>query len=62
MSTWPPTAPTSPPGLSPGFYRVQVTKAGEKIPAKYNQKTIFGQEVAIDAEGVRNGINFDLDY
>lgn len=51
-----------PPGVPPGFYRVEITKAGTKIPAKYNQKTIFGQEVAIDAEGVRNGINFDLDY
>ena len=52
----------SPPGVPPGFYRVEITKAGEKIPAKYNKETIFGQEVAIDAEGVRNGIKFDLDY
>ncbi len=26
-------------GLSPGFYRVEITKEGEKIPAKYNSET-----------------------
>jgi hypothetical protein len=51
-----------PPGVPPGFYRVEITKAGEKIPTKYNTDTVFGQEVAIDAEGVREGIKFDLDY
>ena len=51
-----------PPGVPPGFYRVEITKPDEKIPAKYNSDTIFGQEVAIDAEGVRRGIRFDLDY
>jgi hypothetical protein len=79
-----------PPGVPPGFYRVEITKpakdatpakpakpaengkppepaqpaqpaqAGLDIPPKYNTETILGQEVAIDAEGVRNGIKFDL--
>ena len=79
-----------PPGVPPGFYRVEISKparaakpakparpaengqppepaeaaeparAGLDIPAKYNVDTILGQEVAIDAEGVRNGIKFDL--
>ena len=85
------TAPEGgPPGVPPGFYRVEITKTaraatpakparpgvngkpgvpfepaqparhGLKIPAKYNTETILGQEVAIDAEGIRNGIKFDL--
>ena len=41
---------------SPGFYRVEITKPGENIPAMYNADTIFGQEVAIDAKGVAEGI------
>jgi len=51
-----------PPGVAPGFYRVEITKAGEKIPAKYNTETIFGQEVAMDAKGIQEGIKFDLKY
>jgi hypothetical protein len=51
-----------PPGVPPGFYRVEITKDGTKIPKKYNAETVLGQEVAIDAPAVRNGINFDLDY
>ncbi len=52
----------NPPGIAPGFYRVEITKAGEKIPAKYNTKTIFGQEIALDAKGIQEGIVFDLKY
>ena len=33
-------------GLSPGFYRVEITKDGEKIPAKYNTETTLGAEAA----------------
>ncbi|MGA2032568.1 MAG: carboxypeptidase-like regulatory domain-containing protein [Thermoguttaceae bacterium] len=33
------------PGVAPGFYRVEVTKAGETIPAKYNTATTLGGEV-----------------
>lgn len=53
---------SNPPGLAPGFYRVEVTKPGEKIPAKYNTRTIFGQEIANDAKGIQEGIKFDLEY
>jgi hypothetical protein len=51
-----------PPGLAPGFYRVEITKAGETIPAKYNTDTILGREVAIDAKGIQQGIKFNLKY
>ncbi len=53
---------SDPPGVAPGLYRVEVTKAGEKIPAKYNTETTIGQEVALDAEGIQKGIRFDLKY
>lgn len=56
------TQSSDPPGMSPGFYRVEITKAGEKIPAKYNTQTTLGQEVAADAQGILEGINFDLKY
>ncbi len=54
--------PDDVPGLSPGFYRVEITKSGENIPAKYNKETVLGQEVAIDAAGIQKGIKFDLKY
>ena len=38
----------------------QPATQGLDIPAKYNTQTILGEEVAIDAERVRNGISFDL--
>jgi hypothetical protein len=55
-----------PSGVPPGFYRVQITKAGENIPAAYNTATTLGQEIATDAslkhalEGRR--MLFDLKY
>ena len=51
-----------PPGVAPGLYRVEITKPGDKIPAKYNTETTLGQEVAIDARGLQEGIKFDLKY
>ena len=57
-----PTNWCDPPGVAPGFYRVEITKAGEKIPTKYNTQTILGQEVAMDAKGIQEGIKFDLKY
>jgi len=53
-----------PPGMAPGFYRVEITKEGEQIPAEYNTDTILGQEVARDAKGIQDmkGIKFDLKY
>jgi hypothetical protein len=51
-----------PPGVAPGLYRVEITKDGEDIPAKYNTDTVFGQEVAMDAKGIQEGIRFELKY
>jgi hypothetical protein len=50
-------------GMSPGFYRVEITKGGE-IPAKYNSETILGQEIAGDAAKMSSGggITFELEY
>jgi len=31
--------PGEPQGISPGFYRLEITKDGENIPAKYNTET-----------------------
>jgi hypothetical protein len=48
-------------GMAPGFYRVEITKEGEKIPAKYNTETTLGIEAALDASD--NGFEtFDLKY
>jgi hypothetical protein len=62
MMSIPTVGPRDPPGVAPGWYRVEITKAGENIPAKYNTATIFGQEVANDAKGIRDmkGIKFSL--
>lgn len=50
------------PGVAPGLYRVEITKDGENIPAKYNTATTIGQEVALGAEGLRTGIRYNLAY
>lgn len=50
-----------PPGVAPGLYRVEVTK-GSEVPAKYNTETTLGQEVALDAKGIQEGIKFNLSY
>jgi hypothetical protein len=47
-------------GLSPGFYRVEITKDDEMIPAKYNTETTLGAEASSDDEHDR--LVFDLDY
>jgi hypothetical protein len=51
-----------PPGVAPGFYRVEITKSGEEVPAKYNSATTLGQEIALDAAGIQEGIKFNLKY
>ncbi|MGO9111916.1 MAG: hypothetical protein ACLP9L_22035 [Thermoguttaceae bacterium] len=52
-----------PPGMSPGFFRVRITKSGEPIPARYNTETTLGMEVAEDADEIGgNGIVYDLQY
>ena len=45
-------------GLSPGFYRIQITKDGERVPARFNVETTLGAEVAPRAEKAV----FDLKY
>ena len=62
MLSIPTSGPYDPPGVAPGFYRVEITKAGETIPAKYNTDTTLGQEIARDAKGIQQGIKFDLTY
>jgi hypothetical protein len=64
MLSIPTTGPHDPPGMAPGFYRVEITKEGEQIPAEYNTDTILGQEVARDAKGIMDmkGIKFNLKY
>ena len=54
--------PLDPPGMSPGLYRVQVTKTGENIPAKYNTETTLGQEVGQGNRQLLDGVRFDLKY
>ena len=61
MMSVPTTGREDPPGVAPGLYRVEITK-GSEIPAKYNSETTLGQEVALDAQGLREGIKFDLKY
>jgi hypothetical protein len=59
-----PGAPRQPPGVAPGLYRVVVTAPGLNIPEKYSTEagTILGQEVAMDAKGIQEGIKFDLKF
>lgn len=53
---------SDPPGVAPGLYRVEITKAGDNIPAEYNTETTLGQEVALDAAGIRAGLKYNLQY
>ncbi len=46
-------------GVPPGLYRIEITKAGENIPAKYNTATTLGGEVPQMKE---NKWRFDLKY
>jgi hypothetical protein len=63
MITVPAAKPTDLSGVPPGFYRVEITKQGLTIPAKYNTETTLGQEVALDSEALRQGgIRFDLKF
>jgi hypothetical protein len=51
-----------PPGMPPGMYRVEITKPGDNIPAKYNKETELGQEVSLDNIDIQMGIKFPLKY
>jgi hypothetical protein len=59
-----PGAPREPPGVAPGLYRVVVTSPGVNIPPKYSTEdaAILGQEVAMDAKGIQEGLKFDLKF
>jgi hypothetical protein len=49
--------PSYPPGMQLGLYTVKVSKivnGKESIPAKYNEATVFGQEVAQDVPEIAN--------
>lgn len=48
MISVPLSGPEDYPGVPPGYYRVEITKAGENIAAKYNTQTIYGVEIAPD--------------
>jgi len=41
----PTSGPAEPKGASLGFYRIEITKEGEDIPAKYNTETTLGLAV-----------------
>ena len=52
-----------PPGVACGLYRVKISKqvnGKEQVPPRYNTNTILGQEVAMDAAGMEEGIFFNL--
>lgn len=58
-----PTDPNNPndvPGVPCGFYRVEITKQGENIPAIYNTQTTLGEEIAMDTDKIEQGIRYDL--
>ncbi|MAT71599.1 MAG: hypothetical protein CMJ58_18990 [Planctomycetaceae bacterium] len=44
--------PTWPPGVQYGFYQVKVSMPSGSIPAKYNEETTLGQQVAPDDPAV----------
>jgi hypothetical protein len=50
------------PGVPPGFYRVEVTKPGVDIPAKYNGKTVLGVQVAYGAAVMTEGLRLNLEF
>lgn len=56
------SGPDDPPGVGPGFYRVEITKEGEEIPAKYNTETILGLDTSMDNPLLLKGVRFDLSY
>jgi hypothetical protein len=56
--------PTSPPGMQLGIYKVKISKnvgGRELIPAKYNEATTLGQEVAVDVPQIlSNRVTYTL--
>jgi hypothetical protein len=62
MMSVPTTDRSDPPGVAPGFYRIEVTKAGENIPAKYNTASTLGEEIFSDTKAGREGVRLNLQY
>jgi hypothetical protein len=54
--------PGEPRGVAPGFYKVEITKAGEKIPPKYNTNTILGIDTSMDNPEFYKGVRFVMEY
>jgi hypothetical protein len=50
------------PGVAPGFYRVEITKAGENIPVQYNSMTTLGLDASVDNQTTITGARFELRY
>jgi hypothetical protein len=50
------------PGVPPGFYRVEVTKPGLDLPAKYNSETALGVEVAYGTPAMTEGLQLNLEF
>jgi hypothetical protein len=63
MISAPQSRQNDPAGVPPGFYRVEITKSGLTIPAKYNTDTVLGAEVANDAMELHiPGLRFELTF
>jgi hypothetical protein len=64
MISWPTTKGPDgdPAGIGPGIYRIEVTKDGETIPAKYNTETTLGQEISQDNIELQRGLKYYLTY
>ena len=56
-----PNDPNDAEGVECGFYRVEITRPGQDVAAKYNSETTLGQEVAWNADGILEGIKFHID-
>ncbi len=54
--------PGDPRGVAPGFYKVEITKVGEKIPPKYNTDTILGIDTSMDNPELYKGVRFVMEY
>ena len=48
------------PGVTPGFYRVEITKPGLAVPARYNTNTTLGAEISSDDR--YTPLRFDLAF
>jgi hypothetical protein len=50
-------------GITVGFYRVEITKPGLNVPAKYNTDTVLGLEDALDVpEQMEGSVKFELNF